>query len=77
MTIAEKIEFLLWEKRGQEVERNSVADEFRCTSIDVLDAYEREVLVTCFRRLDLTGYSISCLESMLLDLILRDIDVIR
>ena len=70
MSVTEKVELFLWEERGEEVERNTVTDEFRRTSVDVLDAYEREVLVTSLRRLDLSCHSVTGLESVLLDLVL-------
>ena len=77
MSVAEQVELLFREKRGKEVERDTVPDEFRSASVDELDPYEREVLVSSLRRTDLPGNCISCLESMLLYLILRYIDVVR
>ena len=76
MSVSEEIEFLFWEKWCQEVERYSVAYEFRGTSIDVLDPYQWEIFVTGFRRLDFSCYGITGLQCMLFDLILRYIDVI-
>ena len=70
MSVAEKIEFLLWEKRCKEVEWDTVSDELRCATVDILDADKREVLVTNLWRFDFSGYSISCLKRMLLDLVL-------
>ena len=70
MSLAKKVELLVWEQRCEEVERNPVPDEFRSASVDVLDPYEREILVSCLRWLDFSCNSISSLESMLLDLIL-------
>ena len=77
MAVAEKIEFLLREQRGKEIERNPVTDEFRCPSVDVFDSYEWEIFVTGLWRTYFSGYCISGLECMMLDLILRYIDVIR
>ena len=77
MSVSEKVELLLREEWCKEVERNTVADELRSTSVDELDPYEREVFVSCLWRSDLTSYGISSLESMLFDLILRYIDVVR
>ena len=68
VAVAEKVEFLLWEKWGEEVERNTVADELRCTSIDLFYAYKREVLVTDLRRLDFSCHCVTGLERVLLDL---------
>ena len=76
MSITKKVEFLLWEKWSQEVKWNTVTNEFRSTSIDVLDTYEREVLVTDLWWFDFTSYSVTSLESMLLDLVLRYVDII-
>ena len=39
--------------------------------------HEREVLVTSLRRSDLTCHSITCLECMLLYLVLGNVDVVR
>ena len=77
MSVTKKVEFLFREKRCEEVERNPVADEFRSPSIDIFDAYEREVLVPGLRRLDFASYCISCFQCVLLDLELRYIDVVR
>ena len=76
MSVSEEIEFLFREKWCQEVERYSVAYEFWCTSVDILDTYEREIFVAGFRRLDFSCYGITGLQRMLFDLILRYIDVI-
>ncbi len=77
MAVSEKIELLLREERSKEVERDSVADEFRCATVDILDAHERELLVSGLRRLDFSCHCITCLQRMLLDLILGYIDVVR
>ena len=76
MTIAEKIEFFLWEEWRQEIEWNSVSDEFRRTSVYEFDAYEREILVTSLWRADLACYSVTSLQGMLLNLVLRYIDIV-
>ena len=77
MAVSEKVELLLREERSQEVEWDSVSDELRCTSVDVVDTYEREVLVAWLRWLDFSCNSVTCLESVLLDLILRYVDIVR
>ena len=59
MSVAEKVEFLLREERGKEVERNTVTDELRRASVDVLDAYKREVFVAGLWRLDFSCYRVS------------------
>ena len=70
MTLAKKVEFLVWEKRREEIERNPVSDELWSASVDVLDSYEREVFISSLWRLDLSCNSVTGLERMLLDLIL-------
>ena len=44
---------------------------------DEFDPYKREVFVTWLRWLDLSGDCITSLQSMLFDLILRNVDVVR
>ena len=61
MSVTKQIEFLFREKRSKEVKRNPVSDEFRSTSVDELDPYEREVLVSSLRRSYFSSYSITCL----------------
>ena len=70
MTMPKEIELLVREKRRQEVKRNPVPDVFRRTAVDIADFYEREVLVTLFRRSDFTCYSVAVLESIVLNLAL-------
>ena len=77
MSVSEEIEFFIREKRCEVVKRNAVSDEFRSASVDIFDPYEREVLVSCLWRSDFSGNRVSCLESMLLYLILRHVYVIR
>ena len=70
MTVAEKVELFLWEEWCKEIKRNAVSDEFRSSSIDEFDPYEREIFISCLRRPNLSCYSITGLQSVLLDLIL-------
>ena len=59
MTVSKKVELLLREKRGKEIKRHPVADVVRSTAVDVVDLYEREVLVTLLRRTDLTCHGVA------------------
>jgi hypothetical protein len=77
VSMAEKIEFLVREERGEEIERNPVTYPLRSETVDKLDLYEREVLVALFRRTDLSGHGVPVLESVLLNLVLRNVNVIR
>ena len=70
VAVSEEVEFLFREKRRKEVERNPVSDEFRRTSVDELDAYQREILVSGLRWLYFSCHGISGLEGVLLDLVL-------
>ena len=70
MTMSEKIEFLIREKRSKEIKRNTVSDELRSTSVDEVNLDEREILVTLFRRTDFSGYGIAVLEGVILYLVL-------
>ena len=70
VSVSEKIEFLLREKRSKEVERNPVSDELGTTSVDVVDLDEREILVSFSWRTDFSGYGIARLESVDFDLCL-------
>ena len=77
VTVTEEIELLIREKRCEEIERNPVPDELRRAAIDILDAHEREVLVTFLRRTDFSGYGVARLQRIALYLILGYIDIIR
>ena len=77
VTVTKEIELLVWEKWSQEVERNPVSDELWSAAVDVLDLYKREVLVSSLRGSDFTCHSVTSLERMLLDLVLRDVNIIR
>ena len=77
MSVSEEIEFLIREKRGEEVERYAVAYEFRCAAIDEFDTGKREVLVSFSWRPDFSGNGVSVLEAVLLYLLLGNVDVVR
>ena len=70
MTMSEKIKLLIREKWSQEIKRNPVPDELRTSTVDIIDLYKREILVTISRRSDLSGNSITILQSIILDLTL-------
>ena len=77
MTMSEKVEFLVREERGEEIERNAVADELRSAAVDIFDAYERELFVAFLWRTYLAGHCIACLEGVDLDLLLGYVDIVR
>ena len=70
MTMSEKIEFLIREKRSKEIKRNTVSDELRSTSVDEVNLDEREILVSLLWRTDFSGYCIAILEGIVLYLVL-------
>ena len=77
VSMSEKIEFLIREKRSQEIERNPVTDEFRSTSVYEINLHEREVLVTFLRRTDFSCNGVAVLQGIVLYLALGHVDVIR
>ena len=70
MTMAKQIELFVREEGSQEIEGNAVAYEFRGASVDVLNRDEGEILVTFLWRTDFSGYGISVLQGILLNLLL-------
>ena len=72
-----EVELLVREERGEEVERDAVADEFRLAAVHHGDLHQREVFVAFARRTDFSGDGVAVLEGVLLDLLLGDVDVIR
>ena len=66
MSVSEKIELLIREKRSQKIERNPVSDKLRCTSVDEIDLNEREILVAFLRRTDFTSYRVTILQGIVL-----------
>ena len=77
MAVSEQLELLVWEKRCKEVERNPVPNIFRSPSVDIFDLDEREILVTFPRRPDFACNCITAFQSVALDLLSGNVDVIR
>ena len=75
--VPQQIEFLCREKGSEEVERDAVPHKFRCTAVDELDFYQREIFVAFPGRTDFTGDGVAVLEGVLLDLLLGDVNIVR
>ena len=76
VSVAEQVELLVREERGQEIERHAVPDIFGGASVHGLDVHEREVLVAFAGRAYLAGHGVAALEGVVLDLLLRNVDVV-
>ena len=76
VTVAGEVELLVGEKRGEEIERDTVADEFRTAAVDGVDAHQREILVAFARRTDVTEDGVARLEGIVLYLRLGYIDIV-
>ena len=77
MTVSQKVEFLLREKWGQEIERNSVPDKFRATPVYFQNAYQWEVFVVLAWRTDLSSHCVSIFQGICFYLLGRYIDIVR
>ncbi len=71
------IEFFFREERGKEIERYAVADEFRLASIYELYFYQGKVFVPLSRRPDFSGNGVAVFKGVLLDLLLRNVNIVR
>ena len=77
MPAAQEIEFLVREKGSQEVKRYAVADELRSAAVDRFDFDQGEVLVSLAGRAYFAGYGVAWVESVVFDLLLGYIDIVR
>ncbi len=71
-----QIELFVGEKGCQVLERHTVADKVERTAVDSLNRRKREILFTLAWGTHYSLYDIPCLEAVLLDLLLSQINVV-
>ena len=71
-----EVELLIGEEWRKMFKRYSIAHEFRCADIDLVDGDERIIVFADTRRADRSFDDIALLEVVLLDLLLADENIV-